>query len=120
MNLVLARGAGVVVDEVVATEIGETPEGPGAVAVSPSFPNPFNAATTISYRLPRTRAVRLVIYDLLGQKVRTLLDGSAAPGTHCARWDGRDDRGVEVGSGVYILHFAAGDFRTAYKMIFAK
>ena len=120
MNLVLARGAGVVVDDVVATDIGEAPESFGAVAVRPNFPNPFNAATTISYRLSRTRAVRLVIYDLLGQKVRTLLDGSAAPGTHCARWDGRDDRGVEVGSGVYILHFAAGDFRAGYKMMFAK
>jgi len=67
-----------------------------------NFPNPFNPRTTIRYRLLYKTRVKLVIYNLLGQKVRTLTDEVKPAGEHLVQWDGRDDQGKEVSSGVYI------------------
>jgi hypothetical protein len=69
-----------------------------------NYPNPFNPATTIPFAvggyLPAK--VRLDIYDLLGQRIRTVVDDVLGAGPHLAHWDGRDDRGGEVASGIYL------------------
>ena len=74
------------------------------IAVAAEFPNPFNPATTIPFAvggyLPAK--VRLDIYDLLGQRIRTVVDDVLGAGPHLAHWDGRDDRGGEVASGIYL------------------
>ena len=67
----------------------------------PSYPNPFNAETTIRYVLPKPGRVRLVIYDVLGRKVRTLVDREQVAGQHSVLWDGKDGERGGVSSGVY-------------------
>ena len=84
---------------------GEAAGGMQALSCSP---NPFNPRTTIRFELARAGAARLAVYDVCGRQVRTLLDGSLAAGSHEAEWDGRDDGGREVGSGVYLARLEAG------------
>jgi hypothetical protein len=82
---------------------------PVGVVLSPAYPNPFNAATVIPVILPADAThVSLVVYDLLGQPVRKLVDGPLSAGTHLIRWDGTDDRGVALASGVYVYRLPAG------------
>ena len=77
---------------------------PIRLALQQNAPNPFNASTTIRYRVPAymaAEAIRLVIYNLAGQPVRVLIRGTVGAGTHCVVWDGRDYEGHEVASGLY-------------------
>jgi hypothetical protein len=83
-------------------------------------PNPFNPETSISYSLAENRRVSLVVYNALGQKVRTLVNGPLAAGKHMTRWDGRDDAGRSVSSGVYFCAMRAGSYRHTVKMLFAQ
>ena len=80
------------------------------VGLAPNVPNPFNPSTVISYRLATPGAVRLEIYNLLGQSMRTLVDQVQAAGAYWVRWDARDGRGEEVATGVYLvrLHYPGG------------
>lgn len=71
-------------------------------------PNPFNARTNILFALERGQVVRLQVYDLQGRRVRTLLDGRVSAGDHALPWDGRDDRGADLASGVYLYRLEAG------------
>jgi aminopeptidase N len=81
-------------------------------ALAPNFPNPFNPSTTIAFEVPGNAGtdvpVSLVIHDVRGRRVRTLIDAPLAPGTHRAAWDGRDDRGRGVASGIYLYILRAG------------
>ncbi len=72
-----------------------------------NYPNPFNSSTTIMVRIPGERRVRLEVISLLGQTVRTLLDGWCKPGTYSVVWDGCDDRGGGVASGVYFYRLVS-------------
>ena len=74
-----------------------------------SYPNPFNASTVIPFRLGAGGQVRIDIFNLLGQRVRRLLDERRAPGLHKVRWSGTDDRGSPVSSGVYFYRLTTGD-----------
>jgi flagellar hook assembly protein FlgD len=81
---------------------------PTVLALHPNFPNPFNPETTIGFDIPAVQdrarlaqRVRLRIYNTLGQQVRSLADTPYKPGTYTAYWDGRDDQGHIVASGVY-------------------
>ena len=92
---------------------GENPTGindqalPKVFALAANYPNPFNPATTIAWELPQAARVSLIIYNALGQKVRKLVSTVQAPGRHQQLWDGRDDGGNSVSSGVYIYRLAA-------------
>ncbi|MBD3349325.1 MAG: T9SS type A sorting domain-containing protein [Candidatus Eisenbacteria bacterium] len=66
-------------------------------------PNPFNPTTTVRYSIPTGSAVKLVVYDLAGREVRSLIDGPRSAGWHEVVWDGRNDHGERVASGVYFL-----------------
>ncbi len=76
-------------------------EVPGAFKLNANFPNPFNPTTTISYELNKVGQVSLSIFDMLGKKVADLYDGAQAVGSYSFSWDGRDQRGSTVSSGVY-------------------
>ena len=76
---------------------------PEFMTLSPNYPNPFNAETRIEYQLPLASRVNLSIYNLLGQRVRVLVDKSQAQGNHQAYWDGRNDRGRGVSSGIFFI-----------------
>ncbi|MCH7529058.1 MAG: T9SS type A sorting domain-containing protein [Candidatus Marinimicrobia bacterium] len=67
-----------------------------------NYPNPFNPATTIEFTLPRREPVRIVVYDLLGRSVRQLTSATLEPGRQSISWDGRDDHGRQVATGMYI------------------
>jgi len=82
-----------------------------------NYPNPFNPDTEIRYQLPEATHVKLEIYNLLGQKIRTLIDGQKPTGSHTIRWDGRDETGAAVSSGVYLYLLTAGRFCETRKMV---
>lgn len=82
-----------------------------------NYPNPFNPHTIISYSLPQTSDISLTIYNILGRKIRTLIEESnQAAGIHTARWNGRDDTGKQVASGIYIYRMQAGGRNEIKKM----
>jgi hypothetical protein len=83
-------------------------------------PNPFNPTTKIFFDVPRTSTVRLRIYDARGQLVRTLVNGTLTAGQRSAIWDGCDDGGRPVTSGVYLYVVESPDFRAARKMTLVK
>ncbi len=75
---------------------------PTRLTLLPARPNPFNPSTEIGFGLPAAARVRLVVYDVLGRRIRTLAEGNYPAGWHRVRWDGRDESGREVASGVYL------------------
>jgi len=82
-----------------------------------NFPNPFNPRTIIRYEIPTSCSVELSIYNQLGQKVYTLVNKWQTAGTYQVVWDGKDDQGQPVASGVYVYQIKAGDFVEARKMV---
>ena len=93
---------------------------PETYKLSMNVPNPFNASTRLKAALPRTEILRLEVYDILGQRVRTIANGKREAGFHTFVWDGRDDAGNKVGSGVYLCRLEAGDFVAVRKMLLLK
>ena len=87
------------------TPAAVTPEAPdempGSFSLSPNYPNPFNAETTIRYALRDPGRVQVVVYDALGRRVRTLVDEERVAGQYSVLWDGRDDEGEVMSAGVY-------------------
>jgi flagellar hook assembly protein FlgD len=102
------------------TGIAENATLPTTYGISPNYPNPFNPTTTIKYQLPHQSDIRLTIYNVLGQKVRTLLNEKMEAGYYSVDWDGRNDLGVQVGSGIYIYRFSADSYHRVQKMILMK
>ena len=97
--------------------LGETQLVPRQYALYPAYPNPFNPTTTIPLALPVSGEGRLVIFNTLGQVVRTWELGGLEPGFHAVVWDGRDDDGRSVGSGVYLMRMQTGGFRQTRKLL---
>ncbi len=111
---------------------------PSGYALHPNYPNPFNPTTTLTYTLPVQRTeskveergtldfglstfyVTLRIFNVLGQEVRTLVDEPQAAGMYSITWDGKDNAGREVGSGVYFYRLASGDYQTTERMLLVK
>ncbi len=85
-----------------------------------NYPNPFNPETHIRYQLPTTARVQVNIFNLLGQKVRTLFDGTQNQGLHQLRWDGRDQAGHALSSGIYIVQVKAGKQIARQKLLLVK
>jgi len=90
---------------------------PGTFSLLQNYPNPFNPETTIKFSIPVAGFARLEIYNLLGELVRTLFVGEMNPGEHSFVWDGKNDRGVVMPSGVYVYKLQAGSFTATRKMI---
>ena len=95
------------------TAIARTDALPSALALEQNFPNPFNSATLIRFSLARDADVELSLYSALGQKIATLVQGSLPAGVHAAAWNGRDERGNVLSSGVYLYELrTAGHAQT--------
>ncbi len=90
---------------------------PKKFKLSQNYPNPFNPTTTISFNLPANSPVTITVYSASGQKVKILFKGSLTPGNYKVVWDGTDDFGNPVASGVYLYQLKAGDFVGTKKMI---
>jgi hypothetical protein len=93
-----------------------------AGSLSQNYPNPFNPTTRITYYVPEgsARRVRLVVYDVRGARVRTLVDGELRGGKYTVEWDGRNDGGEAVGSGVYFYRLTERSFTKTKKMLLLK
>ncbi|RMI09018.1 MAG: T9SS C-terminal target domain-containing protein [Calditrichaeota bacterium] len=105
------------------TPVGIGEDQPGQLAyqfeLKQNYPNPFNPTTQITYTVPagyRHVPVQLVIYNQLGQQVRTLVNAPRQPGRYTVTWDGRDDAGNRVSSGIYFYRLQIGDLRAVRKM----
>jgi len=85
--------------------------------LSQNFPNPFNPETRIYFEIPENQHVQILIYDLRGYRVRTITDQPYTPGQYVLNWDGKNQAGRQVASGVYILRMKAGDYIDHKKMM---
>ncbi len=88
-----------------------------AFALSQNYPNPFNPETKIEFSQPTSERVSIMVYDLLGREVRRLIDASLEPGYHAVIWDGRDNTGSNVPSGMYFYRLASAGFSDTKKML---
>lgn len=82
-----------------------------------NYPNPFNSSTVIEYQIAEKTTVRLTVFNLLGQKVRTLLDAGKSAGVYRIAWDGRDDNGNNVASGIYLYRLELPSENITRKMV---
>ncbi|HEY3250525.1 MAG TPA: T9SS type A sorting domain-containing protein, partial [Ignavibacteria bacterium] len=80
-----------------------------------NYPNPFNPATNISFALPKSSFVKLVVYDILGREIAVLVNEQLKPGTYEIQWDSKN-----FSSGVYIYKLAAGEFVNTKKMVLTR
>ena len=99
---------------------GAEAELPAAFALRPNYPNPFNARTAIVYQLSGRGVVELTIFDLLGRPIRRLVEGAQAGGYYRVVWDGTDDSGRSVGSGVYLYSLRAGAFHRTRRLVLVR
>lgn len=90
---------------------------PDKIGVRQNFPNPFNPLTQIRYSIPTSQNVTITLYNILGQKIKTLLSQKQTAGEHKVIWDARDDSGQPVSSGIYFYQLRAGDFTETKKMM---
>ncbi len=103
-----------------SNEINVTVAIPDQFNLSQNYPNPFNPATVINYSLPQKTSVKLVVYDILGKEVKTLVNGEKDAGSYRIKWNGLNDNDHLVSTGVYIYRIQAGDFVQERKMILMK
>jgi len=89
-------------------------------SLAKNYPNPFNPETDISFSLPERTRVSLIIYNILGEKVKTLMTREMDAGTHTIHWDGRDETGNSVASGIYFYRLKTDSFDQTMKMVLMK
>jgi len=98
-------------------QITQTSNVPEEFSIEQNYPNPFNPICEVAYTLPTNCHVRLTIYNILGQKVRVLVDEYQSAGHKSVKWDGKDAQGQELASGVYFYRLEAGEFAQTKKMV---
>ena len=97
-----------------------TSQVPSAYGLCQNYPNPYNPQTQIAYQLPQAGEVSLKIYNIKGELVRTLVAEHKPAGSHTVLWDGRNQAGMEVSSGIYLYRMVSGEFRATKKMVMIK
>ena len=97
-----------------------TATGPESFRLSQNYPNPFNPSTSVRFTLSNLETIHIVVYDMHGNRVRTLLDKKLPAGEHEILWDGTDSQGLRVGSGSYILKMEAGGMVQQRKLLLVK
>ncbi len=103
---------------------------PAGFHLAQNYPNPLwsevispsagNSSTVIQYEIPKPARVKLTIYNVLGEKIRTLVDSNAPVGIKQVTWDGRNERGQRVASGVYLYRLEAGEFTMTRRLLMMK
>jgi hypothetical protein len=105
---------------IMVTSVEEGNGIPIEFALRQNHPNPFNSNTNITYNISTSGPIKLTIYDMLGKRVRTLADESQTPGSKSIYWDGTDDQGNTVASGIYFYRIVAGEFTETKKLLMLK
>ena len=95
----------------------ELEAGPGDFRLAPNYPNPFNSRTVIPFRLADHGPARMTVFNSLGARVRTLVDGELPPGVHQAAWDGRDEAGEAAATGVYVVELRSGSGTASRRLL---
>jgi hypothetical protein len=85
-----------------------------------NFPNPFNPVTTLRYDLPENGIVTIIIYDMLGRQVKTLINQTQDAGYRSIIWDATNDYGKPVSAGIYLYQVQAGEYMEVRKMVLVK
>ena len=98
----------------------QNPTLPAVFSISQNYPNPFNPQTIIEYSLPEVSHVNIAVFNILGQKVKVLKDEVEGVGYKMVTWDGKDESGSEVASGIYFYRIQAKDFAKCKKMLLLK
>jgi len=107
----------------IITDVNDDQHGvilPYRFKLSQNYPNPFNPVTNIEYNIPTRSHVTIEIYNILGQKIRTLVDETKPAGEYQTTWNGDDSNGTKVSTGIYFYRFQAGDYIETKKMILLK
>ena len=110
-TLVIDAGAALAIDESLIPEV---------FALHQNYPNPFNPVTNIQFDIPEESEVRMEIYNLMGQRVATLVNNTLEPGFHAVKWNGTNDFGKQLSSGMYIYSISANNFTSVKKLILMK
>ncbi len=105
----------------VAVSVGETTNDlPTNFNISQNYPNPFNPSTTIEYTLPKRSNVKIEIFNLLGQKIIKLYNSEQPAGSYQIKWNGKDENGQSVTSGIYLYRISTDEFINSKKMLLLK
>jgi hypothetical protein len=123
-EVILSISSNIAVQSAVTTASASPSEYPTTFELDQNYPNPFNGSTIIQYSIPDVRTtetkIAIHIFNILGQKVKTLVTGPHDPGKFKITWDGTNDEGARVSSGVYFYRLIAKNFLTTKKMIYVK
>lgn len=123
-EVILSISSNIAVQSAVTTASASPGEYPTTFELDQNYPNPFNGSTIIQYSIPDVRTaetkIAIHIFNILGQKVKTLVTGPHDPGKFKITWDGTNDDGARVSSGVYFYRLIAKNFLTTKKMIYVK
>ena len=103
-----------------STDVAVLTSSPAIIKIHGNYPNPFNRGTAVDFDLTSRERTNISIYNCLGQCVRTLFDGYYTAGGHTVRWDGMNDAGQELSSGVYLLLLKTGNMSAAHRMTLLK
>lgn len=103
-----------------ATSVGASQDMPTSFALLQNYPNPFNPSTAIAFEIPKREHVKLSVYNTMGQLVRTLMNTERPAGSHTVLWNGKDNQGREVASGVYFYELVTGSFSKTAKMLLVR
>jgi len=101
-------------------QVAEVRSLPDRFELSQNYPNPFNPETVIPFSVPESGVLRLSIFNVLGQEVAVLVDGSVQAGFHRIVWDGKDGFGRSIASGLYFVRMHSDGFSSVRKMMFLK
>ena len=93
---------------------------PTEFGMEQNYPNPFNPSTQINYRIPVDTNVRVAVFNILGQRIRTLVEAYTPAGEYAVNWDGKDQAGRQVASGMYLYRMDAGSFKAIKRMTLLK
>ena len=93
---------------------------PNRFYLFPNYPNPFNNSTTIDFVLPKADRVKLSVYNVLGEQIKTLFDSYLPSGPHTVQWDGTDDLGKSATSGLYFIRLQTGQSSKTIKAIYTR
>ena len=101
----------------ITTGVAGEQEKPLEYALAQNYPNPFNPSTRINFTVPVQVETKLIVYDILGRQVKSLVNDVLHAGEHFVQWDGTNGSGLSVASGVYFVRMTAGQFEKTTKMM---
>ncbi|MDI6767436.1 MAG: FlgD immunoglobulin-like domain containing protein, partial [Bacteroidota bacterium] len=103
-----------------AITLGGNANAPKSFGLSQNYPNPFNPITWFTVDAPKVSTVEVVVYDVLGRKVKTLMNGEIAIGSYPLEWDGTDGQSFAVPTGIYFIRVTADEFSAVQKIMLMK